>query len=201
MEAGWTEGRVAGGRSNRFPRGIGRYSSAPELARCSRICFLMSTTATAMHITIPTTVNQYSADVLSGCRAGVISQWPPLAASMSSPPAQADTPDQPGRWEIPGRRDAALGAVSPRAVRGIKPRCIRPTMHPRRTAALNRPQCKDNFTKCHVCFTIQISEAPLCVAPRSNSAAILPRRALPARRLAALGADAGFIHGLPGRLP
>jgi len=35
-----------------------------------------------------------------------------------------------------------------------------------------------------------------CVAPRSHTGGILSRRALPARRLARLGATADFHHGL-----
>ncbi len=52
-------------------------------------------------------------------------------------------------------------------------------------------------------------DATLCVAPRSNGAAILTRRSLPAGRFAGLGADAGFRRERwqrgsvenPGRVP
>ena len=65
-------------------------------------------------------------------------------------------PGGPAAWRTsPCRvRPAAAGGL---ATRGIKPRCIRPAMHPRRTAALKGPHCKEKFTKCHVCFTIRIS--------------------------------------------
>src|SRR5437899_7982659 len=40
-----------------------------------------------------------------------------------------------------------------------------------------------------------------CVAPRSNTPGILGRRALPAGRLARLGATPDSQHGLPGACP
>ena len=67
------------------------------------------------------------------------------------------------------RFDRAFAGL--RAARGGNPRCIRPAMHP--------------------AWTLRSA-----LLPRSNSAAILPRRALPGGRLAALGAHAGFRHGL-----
>ncbi len=68
----------------------------------------MSTTATVTQTTIPATVNQESSGVLSGWLAGVMSQLPQCAASISNIPAR-----RRGSPEWPPRTGVQEGASEP----------------------------------------------------------------------------------------
>ena len=112
--------------------------------------------------------------------------WPPLLSRCLVGADRGGAGAGPGLWRAARGEvgscpaDAAIRPRIPRAPGGLgalglrawrNPRCIRAALHPG--------------------WTLRSA-----LLPRSNSAAILPRRALPAGRLAALGADAGFRHGL-----
>ncbi|MYI45341.1 MAG: glycosyltransferase family 4 protein [Gemmatimonadetes bacterium] len=69
-------------------------------------------------------------------------------------------------------------------------------MHPVWTLRPTFPQCKDNFTLCHVQYTFLSPSASLCVAPQPNSAAIGPSSRLASPAPHRSRCSRGSIHGL-----
>ena len=61
----------------------------------------------------------------------------------------------------------------PLAARGQTSHGIRGALHLRWTASRARPYCNSRFTMCNPWFTMPVSLASLCVAPRTNSAAAI----------------------------